>query len=258
MSGAALVWAANVKGLSPSTKIVLIQLAERHNKDTGACNPSLAKLTDDCEMSRASVLRHLNELEKAGFVTRVSRGRDNGGRTSSQYNLHMNMGQRSQIETGAKVANDGGQRSHSVGGKGRTDETPYIEPVLNQKEPAPEGAIDLFSGLPVQTSAESESDLFDQFWEAYPKKAGKDAARRAFTKAIKKAPAQIIIERAKAYADWLNSLGPNDFKPGVKYPQGWLNDGRWEDEAIQNHASNVTPLKRDNGFRSEFMQKSGW
>ncbi len=32
MSGMALIWAANVKGLKPAAKIVLIQLADFHNK----------------------------------------------------------------------------------------------------------------------------------------------------------------------------------------------------------------------------------
>jgi len=35
MSGMALIWAANVKGLKPAAKIVLIQLADFHNKETG-------------------------------------------------------------------------------------------------------------------------------------------------------------------------------------------------------------------------------
>lgn len=40
MSGMALIWAANVKGLKPAAKIVLIQLADFHNKETGQCYPS--------------------------------------------------------------------------------------------------------------------------------------------------------------------------------------------------------------------------
>lgn len=53
MSGLALIWTANVKGLKPAAKIVLIQLAEFHNKETGQCNPSAQRLADECEMGRA-------------------------------------------------------------------------------------------------------------------------------------------------------------------------------------------------------------
>jgi phage terminase large subunit-like protein len=40
MSGMALIRAANVKGLKPAVKFVLIQLAGFHNKETGQRNPS--------------------------------------------------------------------------------------------------------------------------------------------------------------------------------------------------------------------------
>jgi hypothetical protein len=62
MSGMALIWAANVKGLKPAVKIVLILLADFHNKETGQCNPSAKRLADDCEMGRATLFRHMTTL----------------------------------------------------------------------------------------------------------------------------------------------------------------------------------------------------
>lgn len=59
MSGLALIWAANVKGLKPAAKIVLIQLADFHTKETGQCNPSAQRLADECEMSRATLFSRL-------------------------------------------------------------------------------------------------------------------------------------------------------------------------------------------------------
>ena len=69
MSAIALIWAANVRGLKPATKIVLIQLSERHNKDTGLCNPSIKTLAEDCEMDRTTVMRHIDILEGLGEKT---------------------------------------------------------------------------------------------------------------------------------------------------------------------------------------------
>jgi len=57
MSGLALIWAANVKGLKPAAKIVLIQLADFHNNETGQYNPSAQRLADECEMGRATLFR---------------------------------------------------------------------------------------------------------------------------------------------------------------------------------------------------------
>ena len=79
MSGMALIWAANVKGLKPAAKIVLIQLADFHNKETGQCNPSVQRLADECEMGRATLFRHMTTLEECGIVTRHARGDGDGG-----------------------------------------------------------------------------------------------------------------------------------------------------------------------------------
>lgn len=91
MSGMALIWAANVKGLKPAAKIVLIQLADFHNKETGQCNPSAQRLADECEMGRATLFRHLATLEASGLVTRHARGDGKAGRGSNQYELHLDM-----------------------------------------------------------------------------------------------------------------------------------------------------------------------
>ncbi|MEL6467086.1 MAG: helix-turn-helix domain-containing protein [Pseudomonadota bacterium] len=227
MSAIALIWAANVKGLKPATKIVLIQLSERHNKDTGRCDPRLALLAEDCEMSRASLLRHLSVLEEQGFITRVARGRDNGGRISTQYDLHM--GQRSQFETGGKGLKTEGQRSQNGGGKGLTLETPYKEPVLNQEEPDTRERDCLFSEMEEQ---ESKGDPFDEFWEAYPKKAGKAQARKAWDAAIRNTEPSVIVEGARRYAKWLTSGRPGEFRPHAKHPQGWITGQRWTDPEL--------------------------
>ncbi|WP_299924205.1 helix-turn-helix domain-containing protein [uncultured Pelagimonas sp.] len=91
MSGMALIWAANVKGLKPAAKIVLIQLADFHNKETGQCNPSAQRLADECEMGRATLFRHMTTLEQCGLVTRHARGDGEGGRGSNQYELHLDI-----------------------------------------------------------------------------------------------------------------------------------------------------------------------
>ena len=79
MSGLALIWAANVKGLKPAAKIVLIQLADFHNKETGRCNPSAQRLADECEMGLTTLFRHMTTLEEYGLVTRHAHGDGDGG-----------------------------------------------------------------------------------------------------------------------------------------------------------------------------------
>jgi hypothetical protein len=75
-------------------------------------------------------------------------------------------------------------------------------------------------------------DLFDAFWEKYPKKVAKADAQRAWAKAIKKTPPAEIIAG-------LERLLPG-FSPDlsfVKGPAAWLNGQRWTDDFIPPSSS---------------------
>lgn len=73
MSHKAVNWALEQVELKPGPWIVLIKLADRHNKDTLRCDPNQALLASDCNMSRATLNRHLDDLEAAGLLRRVPR-----------------------------------------------------------------------------------------------------------------------------------------------------------------------------------------
>lgn len=73
MSHAATNWAIRQRGLKPAAKLVLWNLADRHNADSGRCDPSQARLAEDCEMSRSTLNLHLRALEEAGLIRRVQR-----------------------------------------------------------------------------------------------------------------------------------------------------------------------------------------
>jgi len=70
MSHAATLWAIQQRGLKPATKIVLWQLCDRFNPDYG-CFPSQERLAHDCEISRATLNRHLDMLEAGGLIQRI-------------------------------------------------------------------------------------------------------------------------------------------------------------------------------------------
>lgn len=71
--------------------------------------------------------------------------------------------------------------------------------------------------------------LFDRFWRAYPKKKGKESARRAWRKlAPDMALCRVMakaLDRQRQSGDWQREGG--QFIP---YPATWLNGRRWEDE----------------------------
>lgn len=89
---------------------------------------------------------------------------------------------------------------------------------------------------PIQSESESESEsntrkalesAFDAFWSVYPKKTGKEAARKAFKKIPKSAHSLLVpaVEAQKKSRQWMEENGR--FIPN---PATWLNQGRWEDE----------------------------
>jgi len=73
---------------SPISKLVLLKLAD--NADArGVCFPSLNYLAQYCEVSLRTVTRHVNELEKQGFVQRIKRFDDSGRQRSNLYQLRV-------------------------------------------------------------------------------------------------------------------------------------------------------------------------
>jgi hypothetical protein len=84
-----------------------------------------------------------------------------------------------------------------------------------------------------QNLSAADAADFDRFWPVYPRRTGKQAARKAFLNAVSgkgphQAPtsAQVIIDAAVAYAD---AVGGRDLK-FVPHPATWLNQGRWDDD----------------------------
>lgn len=69
---------------------------------------------------------------------------------------------------------------------------------------------------------------FDEFWSAYPKKTGKDAAKKAFM--ARKPSPQLLADMLAAVAvqrqsrDWTKDGGQY-----IPNPATWLNQGRWMD-----------------------------
>ena len=78
---------------------------------------------------------------------------------------------------------------------------------------------------------------FDEFWADYPRKVGKDAARRAYAAARRRGAIAAEIVVGLQRTTW--NPDPH-FQP---HPATWLNDGRWMDEP-DAPAGNVVPMRR--------------
>ncbi|MCC5993960.1 MAG: helix-turn-helix domain-containing protein [Rhodobacteraceae bacterium] len=92
MSHAATNWAIQQRGLKPTTKIVLWHLCDRFNPDYG-CFPSQERLAHDCEIGRATLNRHLDDLEARGLIRRIRMtDRRTGQQRPTRYLLGFESG----------------------------------------------------------------------------------------------------------------------------------------------------------------------
>lgn len=73
---------------------------------------------------------------------------------------------------------------------------------------------------------------FDMFWIAYPKKVGKEAARKAWAKANPELATVLnALEWQKVSPQWFKNNGQY-----IPNPSTWINQHRWEDEQAQEQS----------------------
>lgn len=86
MSFRAMIWAWEVDGLTSTTKLVLLSLAQHANEDGAHAFPSVATIAAECRLSERSVQNGLRALEAEGYITVVRRLRQ-----SSVFSLRMDL-----------------------------------------------------------------------------------------------------------------------------------------------------------------------
>ena len=184
------------KGLKPATKIVLYWLADHHNETTGDCFPSIKRLVELCEMDRATVIRHLNNLVEIGIIKRIERKRDNGSQTSNAYQIML---------------------------KNATPPVANCDPTPSQNCDPHNLVINNLGNI---NNTSNDDFQFDMLYDNYPRKIGKGAARKAFKAALKKVSYDTLY--AKVIDFYIEAEGKD--QKYIPHMATWLNQERWEDE----------------------------
>lgn len=122
MSMLPMAKAMSIKVGNPLWKLVLIKLADNAS-DTGECWPSYQHIADQCEISRRSVINHIDAMCEVGLLTKESRVGPKGKR-SNVYVLTL----------------DGAGDAHRISHSLEPVIDPKIPPVspLGEKRPASE------------------------------------------------------------------------------------------------------------------------
>jgi len=194
--------------LHVTRRMLLVVLANAHNRTTGQCNPSLNLLVEMTGCHRGTIPGAIRSLEEAGLVA-VDRRHG----ASSHYTL---IG----LQTGAEIR---------TGTENRTSTENRHEPVRKTvPDPGIEPGKDI--AIPPNPPAPSIGDLFARFWAEYPLKRSRGQAERAFAKL--KPTEQLLSE----ILDGLRRAKTLDSRfLGGYIPHGatWLNAKGWQDEHDQ-------------------------
>ena len=217
MSHEATNWAIKQKGLPPAAKIVLWHLCDRYNPDFG-CFPSQDALARDCEISRATLNRHLDALEERGLVAREAR-RDE--RTRKQLSTRYRLGFEADFEPaeGAKPCREmrHGNEAETVSQNAQKpclknddsrvsncDTNPVREPVrepVNEREGVREGA-----------EGEKSDTVTRETW------------KRRFKKAHRDWPTYLTDSEVTAEAEWFK-LSEEDRLKAAELSSVYVSEG---------------------------------
>jgi len=211
-----------------SSHAIRIYLVIRSFGDEGrSAWPGRSRLAALIGQSRSTVTRAVQELEQAGALCIRRRSEQ-----SNEYHIHWHrdlgcifFGQNDdlgdRIVTGPPV--DGGS-SQVVEGRPQVDGgRPPVDGELRLREPKQRN---LDTRTPVRKPVEDDP-YFSRFWSLYPRKAAKGSARRAWSKAVRVAEVEEILEGAARYA-----ADPNRDPAFTAHPATWLNGERWLDPAL--------------------------
>ena len=185
-------------------KMVLLVIADHASDEGDNAWPSQQTIATRASLSVRTVQRTVNKLVASGWLKLEKRA---GGtqytredRRPNLYTIRLKMlrggemtGRRSEPNEAA-LAPDTGRRSRPMN----------------------------HSNKPSLTHPEK----FDEFWEAYPRKTAKGAARKAWEK-IKAGDQEAVIAGALRFAS-----DPNREAAFTPYPATWLNSEQWLDDPL--------------------------
>ena len=236
MSWQAQAWAMKQTVGGPAGKLILLALAN-YADDAGSCFPSVARLAVECECTKRTVFTWLETLEKMGLISRENRSRDNGSNSTSRYTLALEITADPQKPDGEKISSGGENFA-----------PPLVKPlhgdgeIISPPEPTTypsslpkdlfgessevEKETDLTSQASVQTRERARGNGFEAFWELYPNKVGKAAAKVEYDKALKRVSFDELMEGLRRY------VAKTDDRPWCN-PSTWLHQDRWTDRPAQ-------------------------
>lgn len=211
--------------LAGNEMILLLALADVAD-DNGRCrfmteddDLSYAGLARKARVSRSTVIRIMAKLREAGLVEQVAgvKGRPNDIGILVPWALKSGSNLEPKQDS-VSTANDSVSTATLFG-----------------------STADVGSSL-IRIDVEDvvHDDGFADFWAVWPRKDAKKKAAEAWARAVKKAPAEVILSAARGYAE-------SPHRPERQYvPYGatWLNGEQWNDPLPEPRGGRLSALDR--------------
>ncbi len=229
MSMDLMVQAMKIKVGNPLRKLVLLKLADNAS-DLGECWPSYQHIADQCEISKRSVMNHIEALCECGLIKKELRTGPKGN-SSNVYQLNLRSardspgGSASRSLPGAtdSLPGAGDSPGGSAGAAPRISHS--FEPVNESvNEPIKHTGASAIASAPSRSAKQDYSPEFEKAWQAYPKRAGgnsKAAAFKAWNARLKDGvkPEVMLagVKRYAAYARATGSAGTQYVKQAVSF-----------------------------------------
>lgn len=216
MSMDLMVQAMKIKVGNPLRKLVLLKLADNAG-DLGECWPSYQHIADQCEISKRSVMNHIEALCECGLIKKELRTGPKGN-SSNVYQLNLRsagdspVGSANRSLPGAadSLPGAGDSPGGSAGAAPRISHSfePVNEPV---NEPIKHTGASAIASAPARSAKQDYSSEFETAWQAYPKRAGgnsKAAAFKAWKTRLKDGvSSETMLAGVKRYAAYTRATG---------------------------------------------------
>jgi len=206
----------------------------------GRCYPKADTVASRLNVSDDTVRRSIARLEAAGAL-RVEPKMGAGGYRSNDFLIAGDTPLTNKITPErAKQKADAeanGRKSAAAGGCRNSAATAaatvrrQVPQICGDKEGEPSLNENQLNENQIFPSTVPVEDTFDRFWQHYPRKVSKIAARRKWATITKGVvDPEAIIAGAEAFAAFVKAEGTEP--RFIKHPDVWLNKGCWEDELI--------------------------
>ncbi len=246
MSIKVMTWVWDHSPATGTDHMVLLAIADAADDDGTNAWPSEATLAHKARVSERTVRRSLRALEELGVLTvelhEGGRPETRRDRRPNRYTVRMTTGQidRPDIE-----------REDTQGQNGRTSTTERADTVVRRTVLDPS----------VDPSLVNTPSSFDAFWSSYPRKVGKEAARKAWKAALKRdVPPSHVVSAAD---DYRIECHVRQTEPQfIPHPATWLNAGRYDDDptpAVQMvQRRSLSVGDRNVAFLTEKLASGEW